>query len=78
MGLYLLAFCDVLGSFSAVFSFLSVFADPVSVCLLDFVATLNDYLHDSVDPQFLNFHLHSGLPDAAVFTEEEVQQAVVN
>ena len=40
--------------------------------------TFNDYSHDSVDPRLLNFHLHSGLPDSAVFPEEEVQQAVVD
>ena len=47
------------------------------MCLLDFVVTLNDYSHDSVEPRWLNFHLHSGLPDSAVFLVEEVQQAVV-
>ena len=58
------------------FSTLSVFVDPVSVCLLDFVVTLNDDSHDSADPLLLNFHLHSEFPDSAVFPEEEVQQAV--
>ena len=52
------------------FFFPSVFVDPVSVCLLDFVVTLNDYSHDSVDPRLLNFHLHSELADSAVFPEE--------
>ena len=73
MGLYFLAFCGVLDCFSAVFSFPLVFVDPVSVCLLDFVVTLNGLSHDSVDPRLLNFHLHSELPDSAVFAEEEVQ-----
>ena len=54
-----------------------MFVNPVSVCLLDFVVTLNDYSHDSVDPRLLNFHLRSELPDSAEFLEEEVQQAVV-
>ena len=44
--------------------------------LRDFVVTLNDYSPDSVDPRLLNFHLHSGLSDPAVFPEEEVPQAV--
>ena len=39
--------------------------------LLDFSVTLNDYSPDSVDPQLLNFHLHSGLSDSAVFSVEE-------
>ena len=43
--------------------------------LLDFSVSLNDYSPDSV--QLLNFHLHSGLSDSAVFPVEEVQQAVV-
>ena len=47
------------------------------MCLLDFVVTLNDYSHDSVEPRLLNFNLHSELPDSAVFLEEEVKQAVV-
>ena len=38
--------------------------------------TFNDYSHDSVDSRLLNLHLHSGLPDSAVFPEEEEQQAV--
>ena len=60
------------------FSCLSVFVDPVSACLLDYVVSLNDDSHDSADPLLLNFHLHSDLPDSAVFLEEEeVQQAVV-
>ena len=59
------------------FSFLSVFVNPVSVCLLDLVMTLNDHSSDSVDPRFLNFHLLLELPDSAVFLEEEVRQAVV-
>ena len=54
-----------------------MFVDPVSVYLYDFAVTLNDYSPDSVDPRLLNFHLHSGLSDPAVFPEEEVQQAVV-
>ena len=59
------------------FSFFLVLVHHVSVCLLDLVVTLNDHSHDSVDPRLLNFHLHSELPDSAVFLEEEVQQAVV-
>ena len=54
-----------------------MFVDLVSVCLLDLVVTFSDHSHDSVDPRLLNFHLQSGLPDSAVFPEEEVQQAVV-
>ena len=65
------------GCCSAVFSFLSVFVDPVSVCLLDLVVALNDCSHDFVDPRLLNFHHHSELSDPAVFPVEEVQQAVV-
>ena len=70
------AFGGVLGCFSAVCIF-SVFVDPVFVCLLDLVVTLNDYSHDSVDPLLLNVHLRSELPDSAVFLEEKVQQADV-
>ena len=53
------------------FSFSSEFVDPVSVCLLDSVVTLNDYSHDSVDSRLLNFHLHSELPDSVVFPNTE-------
>ena len=35
-------------------SFASVFVDPTSVFLLDFVVVLNDYSHDSVDPRLRN------------------------
>ena len=46
--------------------------------LLDFSAALNDYQPDSMDPQLLNVHLHSGLSDSAVFlAEETVRQALV-
>ena len=37
-----------------------MFVDPVSVYLLDFAVTMNDYSPGSVDPQLLNVHLHSG------------------
>ena len=50
---FLQAFGGVLSCFSAVCIF-SVFVDPVCVCLLDLVVTLNDYSHDSVDPRLLN------------------------
>ena len=46
---------------------------PCLRVLLDFVVTLNDHSHDSVDPRLLNFHLHLSC-DSAVFPEEEVQQ----
>ena len=36
------------------------------------------YSHDSVDSRLLNLHLHSGLPDSAVFPEEAEQQTVVD
>ena len=49
----------------------------VLLCLLDFVVSLNDHSHDSVEPRLLNFHLRSELPGSAVFLEEEVQHAVV-
>ena len=76
MGLYFLTFCVVdSDAFLQYFSF-RCFVAPVSDCLLDFVVTLNDYSHDSVDPRLLNFHLHSELPDSGVFPDEEVQQAV--
>ena len=45
--------------------------------ILDLVVTLSGRSHDCLDPRLLNFHLRSGLPDSAVFPEEEVQQAVV-
>ena len=48
------------------------------MCLLDFVVTLNGCSHDLVNPRLLNFHLYSELPDPDVFSEEEVQQAVVD
>ena len=62
-------------AFPQYLSFLSVFVDHFSVCLLVLVVALNDYSHDSVDPRLLNCHLHSELSDSAVFPEEEVQQA---
>ena len=31
-----------------------------------------------MDSRLLNLHLHSGLPDSAVFPEEEEQQTVVD
>ena len=64
-------------AFLQYFCFISVFVDPVSVCLLDLVVTLNDHSHDSVDPRLLNFHLRSELSDYAEFMEEEVHPAVV-
>ena len=57
--------------------FLSVFVDPVSVCLLDLVVALNDFSPDSVDPRLLSFHHHSELPDSGVFPVEVVKRAVV-
>ena len=48
-----------------------VFVDPVSVSPHDFVVTLNDYSHDSVDPRLLNFHHHSEFSDSAVHPEED-------
>ena len=48
------------------------------MCLLDFVVTLNGCSHDLVNPQLLNFHFYSELPDPDVFSEEEVQHAVVD
>ena len=75
--IFFLAFCGVLGCFSAVFSFLSVFVDPVSVCLLDLVLSLNDYSHDFVDPRLLSFHHHSELSDSAVFPVEVVNKLLL-
>ena len=46
------------------------------MCLLDFVVTLNDHPHHSVDTRLLTFHLRSELPDSAEFLEEDVQRAV--
>ena len=46
------------------------------MCLLDFVVTLNDHSHDSVDPRLLNFHLCPEFLDSAVLLEEMVQQPV--
>ena len=61
--------------FGSIFLSFSVSVGPVSVCLLDFVVTLNGRSHDFVDAQLPNLHLHSELPDSAVFPE--VHQAVV-
>ena len=63
-----MAFCGVLGCFSAVFVFpFGVCVNRVSVFLLDLVVSLNDYSHDSVGPRLLNCHHHSELSDSAVF-----------
>ena len=46
------------------------------MCLLDFAVTLNDYSHDFVDPQLLNFHHHSELSDSAVAVDKHVKMNV--
>ena len=66
-----------LAAFLQQFSFPSVFADLVSVSLLDLVVTLNGRSRDFVDPQLLNLHLRSELPESgSAELRKEVQQVV--
>ena len=51
-----------------------MFVDPVSVYPLDFVVTLNDYSHDSVDPRVPILSLPPSEADLAVLEADGVQE----
>ena len=76
MSLYFLTFVVCPVDFLQYFSFPSMFVDLVSVYILDFAVTLNDYSHDYVDPRLLNFHHHSELSDSAVVVVWNVRMNV--
>ena len=66
-----------LTAFLQQFSFPSVFCGPVSVSLLNLVMTLNGRSRDFVDPQLLNLHPRSELPESgSAELQKEVQQVV--